>query len=166
MSNLLPVAVYVGIGSNIEPRNRIPQALRLLEARFGGLRVSQTYECPAVGFDGDAFFNLVAGFETTESALDVVHGLREIEQQCGRNRSETMRSRTLDLDLLLYGDLVSDDADVRVPRSDILRYAFVLKPLAELVPGARHPVDGRTYKALWAGFDAADQPLTPVRWSD
>src|SRR5699024_11979826 len=92
MSNLLPVAVYVGIGSNIEPRNRIPQALRLLEARFGGLRVSQTYECPAVGFDGDAFFNLVAGFETTESALDVVHGLREIEQQCGRNRSETMSS--------------------------------------------------------------------------
>lgn len=162
MNDAPAVAVFVGIGSNIEPRTHIPRALGLLEQRFGGLRVSRFYECPAVGFDGDPFVNLVVGFDTGEPPFDVVHGLRAIERQCGRSRSEKMRSRTMDLDLLLYGDHILDDADLRVPRSDILCYAFVLKPLAELIPDARHPVNGVRYADLWAAFDAGEQPLTPV----
>lgn len=162
MNDATAVAVFVGIGSNIEPRTHIPRALGLLEQRFGGLRVSRFYECPAVGFDGDPFVNLVAGFDSNEPPLDVVRGLRAIERQCGRSRSEKMRSRTMDLDLLLYGDHILDDADLRVPRSDILCYAFVLKPLAELIPDARHPVNGVRYADLWAAFDAGEQPLTPV----
>lgn len=162
MNNHDTVSVFVGIGSNIEPRTHIPQALRLLQRRFGVLQVSQVYECPAVGFEGDAFCNLVIGFDSNEAPLDVVHALRDIEQQCGRSRSETMRSRTIDLDLLLYGERILDDADLRVPRRDIMRYAFVLKPLVELMPDGRHPADGRRYADLWADFDASEQPLKAV----
>src|SRR5699024_369002 len=114
------------------------------------------------GFEGAAFHNLVIGFDCTLAPLEVVHALRAIEQQCGRSRNEKMRSRTLDLDLLLYGDQVLDAADLRVPRSDITRYAFVLKPLLELLPDGRHPLSGRRYADLWAEFDASDQPLQVV----
>lgn len=155
-------SVFVGLGSNIRPRVHIPQALRLLDRRFGSLRLSQTYECPAVGFAGAAFLNLVVGFQSAEAPLDVVYALRGIEQQCGRSRREKMRSRTMDLDLLLYGDQVLDDPDIRVPRNDIQRYAFVLKPLAELAPDAKHPVTGVRFADLWAEFDSSGQPLTPV----
>lgn len=155
-------SVFVGIGSNIEPRTHIPQALRLLEQRFGALRLSRVYECPAVGFEGAAFCNLVVGFGSDDAPLDVVHALRDIEQQCGRSRSEKMRSRTIDLDLLLYGDRILDDADLRVPRRDIKRYAFVLKPLLELLPDGRHPASGERYADMWARFDASEQPLQAV----
>lgn len=166
MSGAASVAVYVGIGSNIDPHVHIPQALQLLEQQFGALQVSQAYECPAVGFEGDAFCNLVIGFASALAPLEVVYALRAIEQQCGRSRSEKMRSRTLDLDLLLYGEQILDDADLRVPRNDILRYAFVLKPLVELLPQGRHPVSGRRYADLWADFDASEQPLKAVSLSD
>lgn len=162
MNDTAAVSIFVGIGSNIEPRTHIPQALRLLEQRFGALRVSQVYECPAVGFEGDVFFNLVVGFDSGDDALDVVYALRDIEQLCGRSRDEKMRSRTIDLDLLLYGDHILDDADLRVPREDITRYAFVLKPLLELTPDGCHPVSGMAYADLWAQFDASEQPLKAV----
>lgn len=154
--------VFVGVGSNIEPFAHIPQALKLLEQRFGPLRLSQTYRCPAVGFDGDPFVNLVVGFETTQPPLAVTLALRDIEQHCGRKRNEKMRSRTLDLDLLLHDNSVVEHDGLHLPRRDILEYAFVLKPLAAMIPDAIHPVAGRSYADLWADFDASEQPLTPV----
>lgn len=162
MSHSAAAAVFVGIGSNIEPFVHVPRVLVLLQQRFGALRVSTAYRCPAVGFDGDAFVNLVVGFDSAEPPLAVVHALRDTEQRCGRARNEKMRSRTMDLDLLLHGDKVIDADGLHLPRNDILRYAFVLKPLAEMVPERMHPVVGRSYADLWAAFDAADQPLTAV----
>ena len=162
MSDSSAVSVFVGIGSNIEPFVHIPRVRVLLEDRFGPLRVSQAYRCPAVGFEGDPFVNLVVGFDTTEPPLAVVHALRDVEQQCGRKRNEKMRSRTMDLDLLLHGNRVIDRDGLHLPRSDILRYAFVLKPLAEMIPDQLHPEVQRSYADLWADFDARDQPLTAV----
>lgn len=155
----MSVRAYVGIGSNIRPREHVPQALRLLEERFGPLTVSPVYACPAVGFDGPAFLNLVVGFDTDADPPALAQALRCIEEHCGRNRGVRSDSRTMDLDLLLYGDMVSDEPGQRLPRADILRYAFTLKPLADIEPEARHPTDGRSYAELWAAFDDSDQPL-------
>ncbi|MES1942604.1 2-amino-4-hydroxy-6-hydroxymethyldihydropteridine pyrophosphokinase [Salinisphaera sp. PC39] len=156
------VAAYVGIGSNIEPRRHIPHAVRLLRERFGDLRVSPVYECPAVGFEGADFLNLVVGFDTGADIPALLQALRCIESHCGRVRGERTASRTMDLDLLLYGDRVTDGPDARLPRDDILRYAFVLRPLAEIAPDARHPTDGRSYAELWAAFGTEGQPLRRV----
>lgn len=152
--------VYVGIGSNIEPRVHIPHALRLLRGRFGALTVSPVYACPAVGVDGPEFFNLVVGFDTGADPPMLTQSLRCMEAHCGRDRSARQGSRSMDLDLLLYGGLISPAA--RLPRSDVLRYAFTLKPLADIAPDQRHPVVGRCYADLWAHFDDDGQPLTVV----
>ena len=87
----------------------------------------------------------------------------DIEDACGRVRgAEKFSPRSLDIDLLLYDDQVIDSPPLRIPRSDILEYAFVLRPLAELAPGIKHPVTGRTLADHWADFDQASQPLVPV----
>lgn len=152
-------SVYVGVGSNIGPRRYVPQALALLKEQYAPVTVSPVYTCPAVGFDGPPFLNLVVGFDTDADAVTVARALRGMEDACGRDRSRPSASRTMDLDLLLYGDRVENAAEVRVPRADILRYAFTLKPLADIAPHARHPTDGRTYAELWQAFDDQDQPL-------
>jgi 2-amino-4-hydroxy-6-hydroxymethyldihydropteridine diphosphokinase len=63
---------------------------------------------------------------------------------------------------LLYDDLVVDEKPVRIPRNDVLKYSFVLRPLAELAPDFRHPVTGRTLREHWQEFDAASHPLEVV----
>lgn len=152
---------YVGVGSNIEPRTHVPRAIALLEGRYGPLTVSPVYDCPAVGFNGASFLNLVVGFDTDADPLELSRGLRGIEAHCGRDRTVRSASRTMDLDLLTHGELVSNSPGVRLPRADILRYAFTLKPLADIAPGTRHPTDGRTFGELWAAFDDTGQPLQP-----
>lgn len=153
---------YVGIGSNIEPEQHVPQVLRLLRAQYGQLDVSPVYRCSAVGFSGAAFLNLVVAFSTAVQPAELVAQLHAVESQCGRERETGLSSRTMDLDLLLYGDQVIEGDGFSLPRNDILRYAFVLRPLAEIAGDARHPVDGRSYRQLWAAFAADDQPLEPV----
>ena len=73
-------------------------------------------------------------------------------------------ARTLDLDLLLYDDLVMSEGKLVLPRDDIERYAFVLAPLAEIAGNARHPVNGVSYADMWATFDDSRQALTRVNW--
>ncbi|MES1927091.1 2-amino-4-hydroxy-6-hydroxymethyldihydropteridine diphosphokinase [Salinisphaera sp. T31B1] len=155
-------AVFVGLGSNIQPHAHVPLALHLLERSFGALQVSPVYQCPAVGFDGEDFVNLVVGFDTATDVHALQDQLRDIEAACGRDRAEAMASRTMDIDLLLYGDLIVDDDRLCLPRSDIVEYAFVLRPLAELVPESEHPVLRRSYRALWEAFDDPGQPLTEI----
>lgn len=145
---------YVSIGSNVERDLHVPQALRELEERFGPLDTSSVYETAAVGFDGDPFYNLVVGFNTDEPVEMVAAALHELEQRHSRSRhAKKFAPRTLDLDLILYGDLVHRDAKPFVPRDEITRYAFMLEPLAEIAPDLVGPLGGRTYGELWAVFD-------------
>lgn len=154
--------IFLGIGSNIEPEIHIPSALESLRAVFGPVRQSSTYVTAAVGFEGPAFHNLVVSLQTDRSPADVAEMLRCIEQEHGRTPdSRKFSSRKLDLDLLLYDDLVTDEGRLRLPRDDITRYAFVLQPLAEIAPAHRHPVSGETYQALWEAFER--QAAAPPR---
>ncbi len=142
--------VFVSIGSNIERRRHISGGIAALRATFGELALSPVYETPAEGFDGDDFFNLVASFDSEKSPQALNRIFKSIEAQHGRERlDEKFAPRTLDIDLLLYGDEVIDDDGVQAPRDEILRYAFVLQPLADLAPEMVYPGRKETFATLW-----------------
>jgi 2-amino-4-hydroxy-6-hydroxymethyldihydropteridine diphosphokinase len=145
---------YISIGSNIDKEQHIPASLLALEQCFGLLTLSSIYESEAVGFSGDVFHNLVVGFNSELDVKAVAKQLRQIELDNGRTRdSQKFSARTLDLDLLLYGDLIISDGRLQIPRDEIEKYAFVLEPLAEIAPTFTHPVSGISYGELWQQFD-------------
>ena len=156
--------VYVSIGSNIDREQNIDAALRELSAAYQELEQSSVYESDAVGFDSAPFYNMVVGFRTDESPRAIQDSLHAIENRHGRLRTAALSARTLDLDLLLYDDLVMSEGKLVLPRDDIERYAFVLAPLAEIAGNARHPVSGVSYADMWAAFDDSRQALTRVNW--
>ncbi len=155
--------VYVGIGSNIERERSIRGGVRDLALQFDDLVLSQVYDCPAVGFKGQSFLNLVAGFSTDLGLEDLNLELKEIESRNGRVRgSKKFSDRTLDIDVLLYGDLIKHEGRIDVPRYEIRRYAFVLRPLSEMIPDAVHPELKVSYRDMWQGFDDSAQPMSAV----
>jgi 2-amino-4-hydroxy-6-hydroxymethyldihydropteridine diphosphokinase len=155
--------VWLSLGSNIDREVNIRGAVGALRERFGQVLLSTVYESEAVGFEGDHFFNLVAGIESERPIPELMSEFRRIEADYGRVRGgDKFAPRTLDIDLLTYGDLVMRDERMELPRDEILEYAFVLKPLAEVAPEEVHPVEGVTYAELWSRFDAESQPLWPV----
>ncbi len=156
--------VFIGVGSNIDREGNIRAGLHALREQFSNVRTSTIYETSAVGFKGDNFFNLVVGFETELVLEQLQDKLREIESRFGRKRGGPRYvPRTLDLDLLLYDDVIREEKGLQIPREDITRFAFVLCPLAEIAGNLRHPVTDVCYKDLWKVFKQADQELWPVK---
>jgi 2-amino-4-hydroxy-6-hydroxymethyldihydropteridine diphosphokinase len=156
-----PVNVYLSVGSNIEPEQHIRMACRELSSDFGVLELSSVYRNEAVGFKGGDFLNMVIGLSTHEQPEQIFARLDELHDRAGRKRqSDPFSSRTLDLDLLLYGDLVR--RRLKLPRDDIEKYGFVLGPLAELAPELRHPVTGVSMGDIWNDFDHDRHPLERV----
>jgi 2-amino-4-hydroxy-6-hydroxymethyldihydropteridine diphosphokinase len=154
---------YVAAGSNIDPVVNLRKALDILAARYGTLRVSPAYRNAAVGFTGDDFINLVVGIATTQPVRELVRELHAVEQACGRARlAAKWAPRAMDLDVLVYGDLVMDEADLKLPRPDLVRRAYMLKPLADLAPDLPHPTLGTTMRELWRSFDSTALVLTPI----
>lgn len=155
--------VFVGIGSNIEREKNILAGVDDLRRRFGELTLSTVYESEAVGFDGNNFYNMVAAFNSNESVETISEALHEIEDAHGRTREgPRFSSRTLDIDLLLYGDTIMQQGKLVLPREEITKNAFVLCPMAELAPALPHPLLNQSYAELWAAFDKQKQPLWPV----
>ena len=142
-------SVHLGIGSNIDAKKNLELALNELEKRFGELDKSSVYRSKAYGFDGDDFLNMVV-------ALDSVLTPTEIHEQL----EDIYASRTLDIDLLLYDDLVIDQPPIRLPRADVLRFSFVLGPLAEIAAELRHPETHQSYQGHWNNFDTGSHPIT------
>jgi len=144
------VKIYLGIGSNIEPRKNISAGLESLERLFSKLEISPTYLAPPFGFEGDDFHNLVVSAETDLSIEEVVKVLRQIEFDHGRpEQAEKFSSRSLDIDLLLYGNYVGKVGGYKIPRSDIDKFDFVLRPLQDIAADELHPVSGKSYAELW-----------------
>lgn len=158
-------SIYISIGSNIDPAQHVRAAVAALREQFSDVTLSSVYESKAVGFDGDNFYNLVAAAKTDRSVHDVTRVLREIEDRFGRDRrGPRFSSRTVDLDLLLYDDLVLNEGGLVLPREEIIKNAFVLQPLAEIAPQLQHPLLQRSYADLWRGFDKAKQVLWAIEF--
>lgn len=154
--------IYIAIGSNVAPERHIPGALAALAADYPPLARSRTYRSAAVGFAGSDFVNCVVRGRTGLPPEEVVERLKALESLTGRRRDGGVGPRELDLDLLLYGDAIVRRADLRIPRPDILRYAFVLRPLAEIAAQVRHPETGRRFDWHWAHFDGEPLELVAV----
>jgi 2-amino-4-hydroxy-6-hydroxymethyldihydropteridine diphosphokinase len=155
--------VYLSLGSNIDREYNLAGGLNALACKLGHLTLSQVYESEAVGFDGAPFLNLVVTFETTRKVRDLVAFFHQVEADHGRVRGKKRcASRTLDIDILTYGDVVGEVDGVILPRNEILRYAFVLKPLCDLAGDEKHPVLHKTYCQLLTEADFSEQPLWPV----
>ena len=146
--------VYVSLGSNVDAENNIKQALAAMHEVFGRLSLSPVYESESVGFKGDNFLNLVAGLETTQDVYWIVRQLRQIEDAMGRDRSQPRFSkRPIDLDILVYDDLVLNHSGINIPRQEILQNSFVLRPLQDLAPERLHPLKKLSYAELWRALE-------------
>jgi len=152
---------WLSLGSNLEPETHLRAALADLRARFGALAVSPVYRFPAVGFEGPDFLNLAAGLDTDLDAPALNDWLHALEDRHGRRRDvPRFSSRTLDVDIVLFGDAVLRGAgNLEVPRPE-LQHAFVLKPLADIAPHIVHPVLHKTIAQLWREFPPAQDHST------
>lgn len=159
----------LSIGSNINPERNLRLAIARLRAEFGSARCSTVYESEPVGFDGDNFLNLAVVI-TTELPLDtIITRLKNIEDLLGRDRQQPKYAgRSMDIDVLTYGQENGHDCGIELPRAEITRNAFVLCPLAELLPTEIHAPTGKSYQALWQDYDKSRQKLWPVAfdWQD
>lgn len=154
--------VYIGIGSNIERERNVRAALDRFEKLFAPLTVSPVYESEAMGFAGAAFFNLVVGFDTQLSLQELRLQLRAIERENGNaGNLPKFSARSLDLDLLTYGDFCGVVNGVKLPRADIAEYAYALWPLADIAGAELHPQLRISYRILKQQF-AKTQRLWPV----
>lgn len=157
------VDVYVAAGSNIQPGPRLRQALALLRQAFGELAVSPAYRNAAYGFTGEDFVNLAIGFKTLAGVREVMAQLQAIELACGRPReAPKWAPRAMDLDIVLYGDLVCAEPGLTLPRPDLVRRAYMLKPMVDIAPDLEHPTLRRTLRQLWASHEPGAHPLVPV----
>lgn len=144
------VKIYLGIGSNIAPAKHIAAGIKSLETLFSNLILSPVYLAPPFGFAGDSFHNLVIAAETDLSVEKVIECLRQVEFEHGRpEHALKYSSRSLDIDLLLYGDYVGKAGGYQIPRSDIDRFDFVLRPLQDIAGDEIHPISKKTFSDLW-----------------
>jgi len=154
--------IYISLGSNINRQQNITAGLDALELAFGSLVLSPVYESEAVGFAGSHFLNLVVAAHTQLSIGEIDQIFKQIEADNGRIRGGAkFAPRTLDIDLLLYEDVVTTTG-VILPRDEILHNAFVLQPLAEIAPALNHPLVNKSYRNLWQEFDQDSQQLWVV----
>lgn len=155
--------VYLSIGSNIDRDEHVAAALDALAKEFGQLILSRVFESESIGFSGENFYNLVVGIDTELSVAELAQIMRVIEQANGRLRNEVrFGPRTLDIDILTYGQRAGVIDGIALPRDEILKNAFVLIPLADIAGQEFHPVSQQTYSDLSARMNTGEQKLWPV----
>lgn len=168
--------VLLGLGSNIGRELHLRAGLDALADLLREMRCSPVFESKAVGIKSGPFFNLVVAGLTTLSLADLDRRLKFIEADNGRYAPDRV-GLPLDIDVLLYGDLVGNFDGLILPRAEIMKNAFVLWPLALLVPDSVHPAQQRSFAELWqaatfeqqlwpVAFNWRDQQLTPVDLRD
>ena len=156
---------YIGVGTNIEHKKHARAAIYELASLDVNRVVSPIYECAAVGFSSQQnFYNFVIRIDTSLGLEDLAKILRQVEIKWGRaENAQKYQDRTLDLDIVLFGDVISEQPEL--PRSDVFKYPFVIKPLFDLKPDLIIPGDGRTIADLYQMHKAACDALTPVSFT-
>lgn len=156
--------VTVSLGSNIAPEKHIRLCLDALKDTFGPLQISRVFESEPVGFnDHRNFYNLVVAFHSDWSAGAIQKWAKQLEMAHGRTPEMTKSSpRALDIDLLTVGSTCGMLDGIELPRAEIIHNAFVLQPLAELLPNERHPGCHMSYATLWQHFTLGSQRLWAV----
>ncbi len=160
----------ISVGSNIEPRRHLPEALRRLGPRLRVLALSRVYETEPVGAAGTPpFLNAAILAETVLAPLDLKHQvLRPVERELGRERgADADAPRTLDLDIAIFGDLVLREPalGLEIPDPDVLSRAHVAVPLADVAPNLRHPVTGETLAEIAARLGPLESLASLPGWS-
>lgn len=142
--------IVIGIGSNVKPEENLRSCAELLRELFPEIVFSSVYETAPVGpADQPAFLNAVARFESKESAAAIAEKLRGIERKLKKNLPYPQGPRTIDLDLLLYGNEHIETSDLTIPHPRMHERKFVLEPLCDVIdPQERHPVLQRTWQEL------------------
>ena len=155
--------VFLSLGSNIDPEENLKYACGELKKAFGNIQISSVYKNKPIGFEGNDFLNMVVKVKSTFNPNEMLDFIRGLEAATGRDIGiGAFDSRTLDIDMLLFGSLVYPDKPFKIPRNDIELYSFVLCPLAEIEPDGIHPVIGKTFKNLWEDFDQEEHLLEKV----
>ena len=158
--------VFVAAGCNVDAERNLRLASHELVKTFGKVEFSPAYQNVAAGFEGDDFINFVAAFDTELPVRAVVAELQRIEGLCGRERdAPKWAPRSMDLDILLFGDRVCDEPGLVLPRPDLLRRAYMLGPMADIGGEVIHPLEQRTISDLWQRFDRDAHPLTRIELS-
>ena len=153
--------VFLSLGSNTDPEKNLRYACRELKKAFGNIQISSVYRNKPIGFEGNDFLNMVVKVKSTFNPNEMLDFIRGLEAATGRDIGiGAFDSRTLDIDMLLFGSLVHPEKPFKIPRNDIELYSFVLCPLAEIEPDGIHPITGKTFKDLWESFDQAEHPLS------
>ncbi len=155
--------IYISLGTNIDREYHVKQGLFCLAKAFNltveQLTLSSLFQCEAIGFDGSAFYNMAIGLQCSENVEQVAAILRDIEFSHGRDHhAKKFSPRTLDLDLLLYDDLIIAEP-AQLPRDEITKNAFVLWPLSQIAPKLKHPILKQSYQELWQIYDKSSQQL-------
>lgn len=160
------IPVLLGLGSNVERERNLTAGLDALSQLLGNMRCSPVFESHAVGYKGDNFFNLTVAGTTELPLMELDRRLKFIEADNGRYAPDR-KGLPLDIDVLMYADLVGNFHGLELPRPETLRNAFVLWPLALLAPEVLHPLAGQTFAELWQAA-RIDQQLWPTafRWRE
>lgn len=141
---------YLSLGSNIDRRQHISSGIEHLKDTFGALEMSSVYESESVGFDGDRFYNMIVKIECDLTLVALSKCLKQIEDDNGRERvGPRFSSRTLDIDIVCFGDLTGIHNEIELPRPELYYNAFVLLPMAERAPDKVDPKSGSTFNQLW-----------------
>ena len=158
------VTTYWNLGSNIDPEQHIEFAVRKFQQEFNDIETSKLYQSTAVGFQGNDFLNLALAVKTNRPLQDLLEYADNLEQAAGRVRVSrgSFDSRTLDVDLLMYGDLKGKHCGKRWPAQDIEKEAHVLKPMVDIAATVRHPVSGRRFQSIWREYNQENVSLIEV----
>jgi 2-amino-4-hydroxy-6-hydroxymethyldihydropteridine diphosphokinase len=151
--------VYLSLGSNVGDRDHhLREAILRLETTGRIVSVSSFYETEPVEFTDQAWFlNCAVALETSETPRQLMAALLRIEQEMGRQRTGKKGPRPIDLDILLFADAVVESRELTIPHPALQRRRFVLEPLAEIAPQARHPVLKKTVRELYDALPAGQQ---------
>lgn len=153
--------VFLGLGSNIDPELNLNKALALLRQAFQVVQVSPWYRSAAQGFVGPDFINLVVELNSDLGLAEFAKQIRALEYQCGRpENAQKLSSRGIDIDILLFGELAGRHEGIVLPRADLCRWAFVLRPLLDIAPNLQHPATGEPLANYWPAL--ANQPLSLI----